>query len=183
MRILALLALGALTACSSVGDGFPLSPGGKSCTLIGCVNGAKLSLRVAMTKETLLSSTIELCRNGRCSFATPTTMPDSAGSGTGGALVGPVQATYTVWSAESGRFRLEVTALGEGPYPYGLTDGDAYELRVTAPGGAVLAETKTTVTYAESYPNGKECDRDACRSASHDGGDFTPVAPSDAGGG
>ncbi len=182
IRLLALLAVGALSGCVAFDEGSPLSPGGRGCTLIGCVNGAKLSVRIATSKETLLASAIEVCRNEQCSVATVTEVPDSASSGAGGALVGPVQASFTVWGAEAGRFLVEVTAMGEGPYPYGLKDGDAYELRVTDASGATLAEANATVTYAEGYPNGKECDRYACRFASHDGGDFTPVAPSDAAG-
>jgi hypothetical protein len=106
---------------------------------------------------------------------------ESPGSGFGGPLVGPLPATFTVWGPSAGRFRIDVEARGEGPYPYGLTDGDKYTLTLTHSSGAKVAETSATLTYRESYPNGKECDQFACRQASHDGGEFTSTIASDAG--
>lgn len=186
MRALAglLLLASVSTGCAIYdGDGGGGRFGGRSCTLIGCVNGARLSFRVATSREQLLASTIELCRGAQCSRATPTEVPGSAGSGSGGQLVGPVSATFTVWGPESGRFKIEVQTLGEGPYPYGLADGETHTLRLLDASGAKLAETSAAITYQESYPNGKECDQYACRSATHDGGDITPTVPSDAGAG
>lgn len=173
MRVLALFALLAVAGCSSIDDGVPISPGGgRACTLVGCANGAQLSIRVETTREILLGSTIELCRNEQCSRATPTSLPDSPGGGTGGPLFGPVSGTFTVWGPSGAWFPIDVRVNGSGAYPYGLVDGDRYVLRVIASNGDKLAETSATVTYTESYPNGKECDRYACRQASHDGGDF-----------
>jgi hypothetical protein len=180
MRAAFVLALLGVVGCSSE-SGVPILGGGRSCTLIGCMNLAKLTVTVATTREQLLATTIELCRNGQCSRATPTEVPDSAGSGAGGPLVGPLRGTFTVWGASAGRFKLDVEAHGEGPYPYGLTDGDKYTLTLTHSSGAKVAETSATVTYRESYPNGKECDQYACRQASHDGGEFTATIPTDAG--
>jgi len=47
--------------------------------------------------------------------------------------------------------------------PGSRRDGDTYSVRIARPGSSEpIAEAQDTVTYAESSPNGEECDDESC---------------------
>jgi hypothetical protein len=166
-RAFVLSALSMLAGCVSPfgGDGVG-GGGGRDCTLIGCVNGAQMSVDVSASADWLRTSTIEVCRNGVCGHVTPSDLSTTTGSGTGAQLTGALGGGITVWTTSSG-FRVDVQ-IGLGDPSSSFANGDAYTVKLTGADGVVAGSFDRTATYVDSYPNGKDCDPTPCREATLD---------------
>jgi hypothetical protein len=140
----------------------------KSCTTMGCMNGASIAVPVETDFTNIIGSTLEVCRNDVCvtgtyaDIAEPTTSSSSATI----ELPDPATraakepwATATVWKTETG-YRLDIYYNVYGPND--VTNGDHYHVRLVATSGAVLADVEKTVTYQSLYPNGPDCDPEPC---------------------
>lgn len=149
-RLVALALAAASTSCF-LENGFP----GGVCTAIGCYSGAQLPVFETPDGTVLMGATVHVCRNSACSEATITQLPPLE-QGTGSMLTGDLRADLTVWRRAAG-YEITVEVIADGPYPYGLANGDVYtaELR---DGAAVLSTRAWTATYAESQPNGPDCE-------------------------
>jgi hypothetical protein len=168
-RSLFVLGLVSLVGCVSPfgDDGGGGGGGGHGCTLIGCVNGAQMSVTVDASADWLRTSTLEVCRNGVCGHATPSQLPTATGSGTGAQLTGALTGSLTVWTASTG-FRLDLQ-IGLGEPSSSFANGDTYTVKLTGADGAVAGSFDRTATYVDSYPNGKDCDPTPCREATLEG--------------
>ncbi|AKU98187.1 hypothetical protein AKJ09_04851 [Labilithrix luteola] len=150
-----------LLACSSN------SGGGKSCTAIGCADGATLSAHLQMPVDAFGTLQVKACWNGYCGTGSVDQEKD-AGSGEplptlfqlqGGSLYGTVHRV----DEGSGWTRLDVSVRPAAE----TKDGDRYTLTVTDAQGAVLFDVERITTYSRSYPNGPDCDERACMNATH----------------
>jgi hypothetical protein len=168
-RSLFVLAIATIAGCVSPfgddGDGGGGGPHG--CTLIGCVNGAQMSVTVDASADWLRGSTLEVCRNGVCGHSTPTQLPTSTGSGTGAALTGALTGSITISTTSTG-FRLDLQ-IGLGDPSSAFANGDTYTVKLAGADGAVAGSFDRTATYVDSYPNGKDCDPTPCRLATLEG--------------
>lgn len=147
------------------------------CTAIGCGPGAALHADLAMTVDQLRASQITVCRNDECLSRSLSGLSDpTEGIGVGVALpadpttIDQTQsphASVTVWSKAGGQLSLSVEWW---PWkPADLKAGDMYRVEITGTGGETrLRLTETVDRYMESYPNGKECDSQPCRTVVFD---------------
>ena len=131
----------------------------RTCTLIGCSDTARLT--AALPVE-LGSLDIEACVNEAC--VTGVIINDQCNT----FPVDPFTEAC-IAQAVNGKRVLTVNIWFNG---WGeLRDSDRYHLRVVDEGLGVLVDDTKTATYADSYPNGPECDDEPCRAASVDFGE------------
>lgn len=111
----------------------------KTCTLMGCVNGARLHVTQRFATADLAGATFAACRGAVCGpTIVITAFPKDLGDGTSS---------------------LEVSAEFTGDRGQ-LADGDVWTLKVTRPDGSALFAGTGTARYTKGYPNGQECDGD-----------------------
>jgi hypothetical protein len=149
----------------------------KECSLVGCEDGAQISVHLGLAPKDLVGSTFTVCRNGVCSSGVLT--PYDAGPAyanylggifLNGALFehdldfrdepdGGEEADFEVQSD----FELEpdgaVATLANGALARpSIQDGDVYEVKIVASNGTTIFDATHTATYATLQPNGPDCD-------------------------
>lgn len=136
------------------------------CTEIGCVNGAHL-VAGALDPERMPGALVRVCRNARCASGAIAQLPTAPNVRLGVELEGDLSASASVSRAADG-LELTVEVGGTDGYPYGLVDGDTYELEIHDADGVEVARRAWTATYTERYANGPDCDPFPCRRVSLD---------------
>ena len=141
--------------CPSCGLGGAVSPSGPAigviCIPAGCDSGAVYDgpLSLGSTDPTTLS--VSVCRNGVC--ARTQLQYDSTLRRYVGQIVGPL--SVSIWldgSASPAHFWLHVFGR-----PELLTDGDTYELTVTATTGTLLQIPRKAVSYTRTTLSDPNC--------------------------
>jgi hypothetical protein len=120
----------------------------------------------------LRALTAKVCRNALCfstSLASLSDPPEGAGSGidfntteTGVGMTGDSISLF--FTASGGRARGLEAHWWPGSAA-AMKDGDEYRLTLEAPDGSEVLAIQESVTYTESFPNGRECAETACRHA------------------
>jgi hypothetical protein len=129
---------------------WPESPSGLTCSARTCVSGAAVTVEVALPDSYAGAILIELCRSDLCGSLS---LPDFGYSGV-------ISVGATAESLGGNRRRIRVTTQDDAAV---LVDGDRYQLTITDDQMNVLATVDKTATYAETYPNGPDCDPYPCR--------------------
>jgi len=165
LAALGLLSLGALH-CSS-----------KSCTTIGCDDGARIQTNISTTVDELPMLKITVCHKDDCASGTPVVTKQTCGPNV-------VECTPPLVQCKLSGTILTDCSLGAaqprasyvGPYDVGLdvtfyidksklADGDVYTIRVEKAGVATPLINMTRIaTYSTYQPNGEDC-AGSCKSA------------------
>jgi hypothetical protein len=157
----------------------------KSCTLMGCVDGASGTAIVQVTTRDLLASTVTVCLNGACSSGKPTvqkecdTPTSTCDEGLYLRMSGAIQADVFLvaqgTTQHDAQLDASLPAVTDHTTSYELDvrvsgvaihDGDTYTVTIAKDGAAPIFHL--TKTYAPVYPNGPDCDgpNGVCRQAS-----------------
>jgi hypothetical protein len=158
---LALLALAAGLGCDSFDD--LLKGGGQACTLIGCSDSFNVTVKPLAGEFPAGNHEVVITAEGSaprtCTFKFP--FPDNAQSATcdGGVMltVWPVQ---TCTTKNDGNTASQSCVPVPGKFEERLSiPGLPSKVRVTQRtlGGASYLDREATPSYADVYPNGKEC--------------------------
>lgn len=145
--------------------------GGAMCTLVACGPNATIYSDVYMSFQQLQQSKLEVCQNTTCLTATFADLERPLpGTGRGVAVPSPEPDNYrgphltaNFWAKENGYFYLEVK--WQAGSADDLKNGDTYTAKLFNSAGGEIVDIQEKVTYQESYPNGRSCDRTPCRSA------------------
>jgi hypothetical protein len=146
------------------------SDGQRACTLIGCGLGVLLVAPLSDAAADVQSLSIEVCLNDKCvdgqfndagsaQGVETASFPDDSGEREKNQS--PFVQAFIRRSGEG--FELEVEY-----WPWRqaeLRDGDQFSVTARDTAGGTVFSVSQTVTYSESYPNGKECDVVPCRHA------------------
>jgi hypothetical protein len=149
----------------------------RDCTVIGCPPGAVLHYDLTANVEQLRASQITICHNRECLSRSLSGLSDpSEGIGVGVVLPADLttvdqtmspHANAIFWLNTGGKLSVSVDWV-----PWSVVDlkaGDVYRVEITGAGGeALLRLTETADRYVETYPNGKDCDNNPCRSVVFD---------------
>jgi len=131
----------------------------KTCTLVGCVNGATLQRDdVGIEEADLTNVEILACWNGVCSKAAPTLV---ASGGVNCTFTGSIQVVCQLWVEDDGKVAMNLFVEPSAP----VQNGDVYQVRIVHTDGTEMFEVEQAVTYTEHYPNGEECDEEPCLGA------------------
>lgn len=134
----------------------PTSASGLTCTAVACRSGAVIQQRLVAEPGSDVAEVV-ICRNDHCFTSGMRTHGEGGGSAF---LFAPLQGEL--------RYRLDanavdVTIFVDAPNDV-LADGDRYRVTFTdSRSKKQLARIDRTVTYEDTFPNGRECDVDACK--------------------
>jgi hypothetical protein len=137
----------------------PALPGCSSCTDVGCVSGATLS--IVMGADVLIpdGSTATACFNDTCVVGVLPRSPTVRLPGSGAIFEFPAGSgvSGTVWAADGkGPDRVEMSWSFPDAVPLGA--GDRYRVTVADPGGVTIATKEATAVSYDTYePNGSSC--------------------------
>jgi hypothetical protein len=136
--------------------------------LIGCASGVTLRAPLSAEAAAAPSLSIEVCLNDACLSGT---LPRPPSGPENGAVTFPDPQTIEATASP----RVDVVVMDDpGPVELhlhywargaNLRDGDRFSVVCRNPAGATVFSRHRTVTYDESYPNGRECDVVPCRAA------------------
>lgn len=140
-----LLLAGGLAACSQNPD--------KSCALNGCTSNAVVIAQAKTTIDLMRTAKVTACRNGVCASGSPAIVPTVAGDREEMTLVGGESVQAYITPSATGYTIEAVFAIDDSST---ATNGDTYELHVTA-NGAEVGGVKAKAQYTESAPNGAGC--------------------------
>jgi hypothetical protein len=117
--------------------------------------------------EVVQRLTVTLCRNGVCvqgpiiERAAPLAPGNSATTRLDSKAIPTRFVVCTVHATDTG-FRADLRWAEQTSE---LTNGDRYQVVLRDASHAPLLNAKRRVTYSETYPNGKECDLEPCKTA------------------
>lgn len=174
-RGLAVLVATSLVALGAVA---PASCKPRDCTLLPCDSAhARITVHVPVPPAQLAASKTTVCWREVCSDLVGA--GDARASDAGAAIAFDTRTSLLMGQAEvsaegAGASRLEITLHyftrgTRGDFVHMRpADGDRYRVTVTDAAGVKLFDAERVVTYAQSYPNGPDCDPDPCRQATFD---------------
>lgn len=153
----------------------PASCRPRDCTLLPCDSAnARITVHAPVPPAQLAASKTTVCWREVCSDLVGAS---DAGAGDAGvAIAFDTRTSLLVGEADvsaegAGASRVQLTLHyftrgSRGDFVHMRpADGDLYRVTVTDAAGTKLFAAERVVTYAQSYPNGSDCDPDPCRQA------------------
>jgi hypothetical protein len=142
---------------------YPSSASGLTCSARACTAGLTLRGTTRVARHDLEGATLHVCRNATCGGLTLTSALPAGPSDQAAFVVhGALDAAIVIAVSPDGVFGVTVAVTAD---PADLTDGDLYQVELLNPGGGRVLGFSMPVTYAESFPDGADCDVVPCRTA------------------